>query len=154
MTIFQILIKCPEMIVSGCYIAQNDRNLHMTPYIKIKSWHHMRNISNLQKKKLEGTKMSKKIFVIFWFCAICGQIKSCLILKIFSTKKIYRNLRKIIRKSFSKIFELWNTFKMTYVTKCDFWDPSEWRKNLIFKSLIKWPEMVVFGSYIAQNDRN
>ena len=50
MTIFQILIKWPEMIVSGCYMAQNDRNQQSQPEIDVRSQYYMRNISNLPKK--------------------------------------------------------------------------------------------------------
>ena len=83
MTIFQILIKWPEMIVSGCYIAQNDRNLQKKPEIEVRSRFSTRNIANL-KKKARGYKNEQKIFCHFWFCAICVSTKSCLIFKFVS----------------------------------------------------------------------
>ena len=91
MTIFQILIKWPEMIVSGCYIAQNDRNLHSVPEINVRSRYLTRNISNL-KKKARGYKNEQKFFCHFWFCAICGSNKSCLILKFIPPKTILKIL--------------------------------------------------------------
>ena len=80
MTIFQILIKWQEMVVSGCYIAQNDRNLQKNPEIEVRSRFSTRNIVNL-KKKARGYKNEQKFFCHFWFCAICVSTKSCLILK-------------------------------------------------------------------------
>ena len=80
--------------------------------------------------------------------------KFFLLLSTFSTKKFYRNLRNIIRKLLSNILESWNSVKVFYVQKCGFWGPPRWCKNIIFKSLIKWPEIMIFGRYIAQNIRN
>ena len=47
---FQILIEWPEMVVSGSYIAQNDRNKQTKPEINVRCRYCMRNISNLPKK--------------------------------------------------------------------------------------------------------
>ena len=69
------------MVVSGCYMAQNVRNSQTNPKINVTSLLHAER-SKLDKKKLRGTKMSKIFFVIFGFCAICVQTKSCLIPKI------------------------------------------------------------------------
>ena len=65
--------KWPEMIVSGCYIAQNDRNLQKNPEIEVRSRFSTWNIANL-KKKLGGTKMSN-FFVTFGFVPYVCQLK-------------------------------------------------------------------------------
>ena len=75
MSNFQILIEWPEMIVSGCYITQNDRNKQPVPEINVRGRYCMQNISNLSKKKLGGTKMSIIFFVIFGFVPYVGQLK-------------------------------------------------------------------------------
>ena len=81
MTIFQILIKCPEMIVYGCYIAQNDRNLQKKPEMNVKSRYIKCNIVN-SRKKSPGVQKWTFFFAQFWFCAFSETTKSCLTLKI------------------------------------------------------------------------
>ena len=51
----------------------------------------MRNIGNSPKKS-SGVQKWAKIFCHFWFCAICGSTKSCLILKIIPPKTISKIL--------------------------------------------------------------
>ena len=56
------------MIVSGCYIAQNDRNEQTNPEIHVRSQFLTRNIANL-KKKSQGYKNEKNFFLSFLvFC--------------------------------------------------------------------------------------
>ena len=47
---FQILIKWPEMILSGCYIAQNVRNEQTKPKINVRSHISYRKCENSKKK--------------------------------------------------------------------------------------------------------
>ena len=75
MTIFQILIKWPKMIVSGCYIAQIDRNLHSVPEINVRSRYIMRKIVNLREKSSGVQKWAKIIFVIFGFLSFLVKLK-------------------------------------------------------------------------------
>ena len=82
MTIFQILIKWPEMIVSGCYIAQNDRNLQKNPEIEVRNRFLTRNIANLKKKSSGVQKWAKFFFVIFGFVPYVCQLKVVSFLKL------------------------------------------------------------------------
>ena len=81
MTIFQILIKWPKMIVSSCYIAQNDRNEQTNSEIHVRNQFLTRNIAKLRGKAW-GYKNEQKFFCHFWFCAICVSANCCLIFKI------------------------------------------------------------------------
>ena len=75
------------MVVSSCYIAQNDRNQQNFPEINITSQYYMQNIANLHKKSSE-VQNEQNCFCHFWFCAICRSTKSCLILKFIPPKTI------------------------------------------------------------------
>ena len=79
----------------------------------------------LAKKKLRGTKMSIKYFCHFWFCAICGSTKSCLIFKIIPQKTISKilsfesisvfisqKLRKLDQKNILRFFSPLCTCKL------------------------------------------
>ena len=96
MTIFQILIKWPEMIVSGCYIAQNDRNEQIRTELNVRSQYYMRNISNLPKKS-SGYKNEQNIFYSFGFVLLVRQLKIVSLSKL--SHKIFQDQSFLLRVS-------------------------------------------------------
>ena len=86
---FQILIKWPEMILSGCYIAQNVRNEQTDPKIYVISHVSYWKYENSTKKSPGVQNPAKYFFVTFGFLSFLVKIKIFVFQNLYSKTLVY-----------------------------------------------------------------